>query len=53
MLDELNDLLEGNIIDIVCEGIGTVMGIALLWGLFWGGMFDFVCKLMAVLSSSV
>ena len=52
MLDELNELLEGNIIDIAGEGIGTAMGIALLWGVFFGGVFELFGELMTFLFSA-
>ena len=49
MLDEINELLEGTIIDIACEGIGIAMGIGLMWGLFFGGVFEIFCRLITLL----
>ena len=39
MLEELNELVEGMIIDITSEGMGTTIGVALMWGMFFGGTF--------------
>ena len=53
MLEELNELLEGMMIDIASEGMGTVVGMAFLWGLFFCGTFAGFHKLMILLSSTL
>lgn len=53
MLDELNELMEGMMIDIASEGMGTALGVALMWGLFFGGTFALFYGLMTLLSSTI
>lgn len=53
MLEELNELVEGMIIDITSEGMGTTIGVALMWGMFFGGTFAMFTRLMQLLSSTV
>ena len=53
MLEELNQLIEAMMVDIASEGIGTAFGIALMWGLFFGGTFAVFYGLMTLLSSTV
>lgn len=53
MLEEINELIEGMFFDIGSEGIGTAMGIVLMWGLFFGGTFAVFYGLMTLLASTV
>lgn len=53
MLEELNELVEGMIIDITSEGMGTTIGVVLMWGMFFGGTFAMFTRLMQLLSSTV
>lgn len=53
MLEELNELLEGMIIDIASEGMGTTFGLILMWGMFFGGTFTVFHDLMTLLSSTI
>lgn len=53
MLEELNELLEGIMIDIASEGMGTAFGYVLMWGMFFGGTFAVFYGLMELLSSTI
>ena len=53
MLEELNELIESMLLDIASEGTGAALGIALMWGLFFGGTFTIFSALMTVLISTV
>ena len=53
MLEELNELIEGMLIDIASEGMGTTFGVVLVWGLFFGGTFALFYGLMTLLSSTI
>ena len=53
MLDELNEIIEGFVIDVVSEGLGTTVGYILMWGIFFGGTFILFTSLMNLLSSTV
>jgi len=53
MLEELNELLEGIMIDIASEGMGTTLGYVLMWGMFFGGTFAVFYGLMELLSSTI
>lgn len=53
MLEELNELIESLMIDITSEGTGTIMGVVLLWGLFFGGTFTGFSVLMTWMSSTI
>lgn len=53
MLEELNELIEGMVIDIASEGMGTTLGLILMWGMFFGGAFAVFYGLMILLSSTI
>ena len=51
VMDELNEIIEGLIIDVAEEGAGTAAGIGLLWGLFLCGSYAVFTDLMNLLAS--
>ena len=53
MLEEMKEILETMIIDIASEGMGTAMGMALMWGLFFGGTFTVFYGIMTLLASTI
>lgn len=52
-METLNEIMEGIIIDITSEGMGTTMGFILMWGLFFGGTFTVFHGVMTLLSSTI
>ena len=52
-IDELNELIESLMIDVAGEGIGTTAGIALLWGLFFGGAYALFSGVLGLLAGTV
>lgn len=50
-MDDLNELIEALMIDVAEEGIGTTAGIALLWGVFIGGLYIGLSELLTLLVS--
>ena len=53
MLKELNEIIEGVTIDIASEGMGTAVGMALMWSLFFGGTFTVFYWIMTLLASTI
>lgn len=53
MLEELNELMESIIIDIASEGMGTALGLILMWSGFFCGTYTLLNGLMTLLSSAV
>lgn len=52
-MEELNELIESLLIDVAEEGIGTSVGIGLLWGLFFAGAFAGFTGILTLLSSTI
>ena len=52
-MSQLNELIEILLMDVGTEGIGTTAGIALMWGLFFGGSFTLFSRLMELLAGTV
>lgn len=53
MLEELNEIMESIIVDIASEGMGTTLGLILMWSGFFGGTYTLLNGLMTLLSSAV
>ena len=52
-MNEINELIESIIIDIAEEGVGAAAGLALLWGLFFGGAYAAFNGILTYLSSTI
>jgi len=52
-MEEINELIESMMIDVAEEGIGTVAGIGLMWGMFFGGTFTLFRGLLELLAATV
>jgi hypothetical protein len=52
-METLNEIVEGVIIDIASEGMGTTMGFILMWGMFFGGTYAVFHEFMLLLSSTI
>ena len=52
-MEKLNEIIEGLMIDVTSEGMGTTMGFLLMWGLFFGGTFTVFHSVMNLLSSTI
>ena len=52
-MEEISDLLEGIMMDVLNEGIGTTAGIVLMWGMFIGGTFTAFSALMTLLAGTI
>ncbi len=52
-MNELNELIEGLMIDVAEEGIGATAGIGLLWGLFFTGAFAAFSGIINLLASTI
>ena len=52
-MEELNEIIETFFIDIAEEGLGTIAGVGLMWGLFFGGAFMTFRTLMELLASTI
>jgi len=52
-MDEINELIESIMIDVAEEGLGAAAGMALLWGLFFGGTFAAFTGIINLLASTI
>ena len=52
-LNEINAVIEGTIIDIVSEGMGTTFGLIMMWEMLTGGSFSIINEIMNVLVSAI
>lgn len=52
-MNELNELIEGLMIDVAEEGIGATAGIGLLWGVFFTGAYAGISGMINLLVSTI
>ena len=52
-MEALHEMIEGIMIDIASEGMGTTMGFVLMWGMFLGGTYTVFQGFMTLLSSTI
>lgn len=52
-MDEINELIEAIIIDVAEEGIGSSVGMGLIWGMFFGGTFTAFSGIISLLVSTI
>ena len=52
-MEELNELIDAFFLDVALEGIGTAAGIALMWGLFFGGAYALFQRILELLASTI
>lgn len=52
-MEDLNDLIEGVMVDILQEGVGATAGIALMWGLFFAGSSALFSGVLTLLASTI